>query len=689
MALAARLAVLAVIAGSTAAQNPDPPGPDEPSMLRTEHHTASEVTLAVPTEGVRFTWQNLHSNFSKGAAQSHFQLQVLQNTTANIGNATNKGEVVHDSGAVASAAQYYRLPASVTLKPGTDYAWRVQTVVGGKTSTFSTPLHFTTAPTSWGSAQWIGGKNQLRSSFALPAGKPRVDGGWEGRPTRARAYVSGLGAFYLYMNGEKVGDHILDPPQTVYPKRVNYVVFDVLTMLLPGENVIGSMLGNYKWGYTDVWCNMTAAGGPDGCRAFLFKLELTMEDGSIVEHTSNTADWKCRQSPVVWDHLFHGETYDARLEIEDWASPKGVLDPTKWQPTVAMDDIPGPTQEGAINTTGPLVPTMMPPIRVTESFPAIAVGRAGAGAGAGSSVMPVNCAPKNKLAFRVDECELARLDSNCNHPDPPCCDERTVATLKCKSGTIKDITFAAYGSITGTCDAGFQASGCHADIAATLGIIKEACVGKSECSFNATMAMAGPKGSDPCPGHMKALAVEATGCEAAMPPHAPPPPPPPPPMDQPTRWVFDFGQNVNGFVTLSIPAGHGLPAGTKIQLEHGEITHAVGGDTFDTYCRAPSQKAADLRHEPCGHQTYGVGHETDYEYIGDFNCANMTNIYITKDDKSEVSCTNVIYQSLACISILLTGRADRSFTRPTLRLPASVTSQSPDFRTHSARHSLC
>ena len=46
----------------------------------------------------------------------------------------------------------------------------------------------------------------------------------------------------------------------------------------------------------------------DGCRAFIFKLELTMEDGSIVEHTSNTQDWKCRQSPVVWDHLFHGET---------------------------------------------------------------------------------------------------------------------------------------------------------------------------------------------------------------------------------------------------------------------------------------------------------------------------------------------------------------------------------------------
>jgi hypothetical protein len=35
---------------------------------------------------------------------------------------------------------------------------------------------------------------------------------------------------------------------------------------------------------------------------------------------------------------------------------------------------------------------------------------------------------------------------------------------------------------------------------------------------------------------------------------------------------------------LRIPAGHSLPSGTEIKIEHGEITHAVGGDTYDTYC---------------------------------------------------------------------------------------------------------
>jgi hypothetical protein len=587
----AHVLLLGLLAALGMAQNPDPPGPDEPTYLRTEFQPASTVALAVPTSGVRFSWQNLHGNWSRGATQTHFQLQVVQNTTVNTGNSTNKGTVVYDSGSLESAAQQFELPPSVSLKPGTDYAWRVQTVVGGKLSTFSTPLQFTTAPSNWGGAQWIGGHNQLRSNFTLPAGPPTVAGGWRGKPTRARAYVSGLGAFYLYINGQKIGDHVLDPPQTVYPKRVHYIVHDVLAALVPGENVVGALLGNYKWGYTDVWCNMTAAGGPDGCRAFIFKLELTMEDGTVVEHVS-TPDWVGRQSPVVFDHLFHGETYDARLEIDNWASPEGVQDPDDWHPTHPMDHIPGPAQDsynGPINSTGPLVPSMMPPIRITESFPALSVRKVTASSGAQPIPRTMNCAPA-KLAFNIPECEHPNQNSNCGPPrnDPPCCGAHTMGTLECESGTIKDVTFAAFGVVSGDCAAGFEANGCHADLNATLNLVKQACIGKTECSFNATMAISDMK--DPCPGKIKALAVEATGCKAKLPPSAPPSPSPPPVSSKLSRWQFDFGQNVNGLVTLSLAGGHNLPAGTQIRLEHGEITHPLsdGGDTCVAHLQCQS-----------------------------------------------------------------------------------------------------
>ena len=57
-----------------------------------------------------------------------------------------------------------------------------------------------------------------------------------------------------------------------------------------------------KWGYTDQWVNMTKGGGPDGVRALLMTLRVTMADGSV--HTVSTDDasaWECRTGPVLWD----------------------------------------------------------------------------------------------------------------------------------------------------------------------------------------------------------------------------------------------------------------------------------------------------------------------------------------------------------------------------------------------------
>ena len=36
-------------------------------------------------------------------------------------------------------------------------------------------------------------------------------------------------------------------------------------------------------------------------------------------------------------------------------------------------------------------------------------------------------------------------------------------------------------------------------------------------------------------------------------------------------WVFDFGFNTAGMTTLSLPAGHGIPRGTALRIEHGEV----------------------------------------------------------------------------------------------------------------------
>jgi hypothetical protein len=141
---------------------------------------------------------------------------------------------------------------------GESYTWSAQIYLSTSSSTVaaSCTAAFDIAPAASvfpGNAQWIGGGGQVRSNpLSLPAGTV----------ARARAYVTGVGSFYLYVNGVKVGKNIMDPPQTVYSKTILYSTFDVASLLKPGANYVGAFLGTYKWGYTDLWCNMTVGSHP-------------------------------------------------------------------------------------------------------------------------------------------------------------------------------------------------------------------------------------------------------------------------------------------------------------------------------------------------------------------------------------------------------------------------------------------
>ena len=154
---------------------------------------------------------------------------------------------------------------------------------------------------------------------------------------------------------------------------------------------------------------MTTAGGPDGCRALVLQVVVTMPDGTVVRHGSNTRDWVVRQGPILWDHLFHGETYDARLELDGWAAAPlatwaagAPRTAAGWEPAVVMHPPPG-AERNITSALGPLSPAMTPPIRITESFPALVLTKLSGSGGGGGSGTAANCAP-SKLAAMADEC---------------------------------------------------------------------------------------------------------------------------------------------------------------------------------------------------------------------------------------------------------------------------------------------
>lgn len=136
----------------------------------------------------------------------------------------------------------------------------------------------------------------------------------------ARAYIAVAGLYELSINGEKVGNHRLDPMYTRYDRRTLYVTHDVTSHLTSAENVFGVLLGNgwYNHQSTAVWYFDKA---PWRARPkFCMDIRITYEDGSI-DIISTDSEWKTAFSPVIFNSIFTAEHYDARLEIPDWDKP--------------------------------------------------------------------------------------------------------------------------------------------------------------------------------------------------------------------------------------------------------------------------------------------------------------------------------------------------------------------------------
>ena len=80
-----------------------------------------------------------------------------------------------------------------------------------------------------------------------------------------RAYASGLGAFELHVNGRKVGDHVMDPGQSVYDRKVLYVSFDLMDHLNDAMHR-GSLFT--APGHPVISCNISK--GSDGAPDYAF-----------------------------------------------------------------------------------------------------------------------------------------------------------------------------------------------------------------------------------------------------------------------------------------------------------------------------------------------------------------------------------------------------------------------------------
>jgi len=290
----------------------------EPVALKCEHLVRP---IGVDEPNPRLTWE-MYSN-SRGAAQTAYQVMVGKDSLKLL----NNEELTWNSEKVLSAKNLVSYQGE-KLEPFTQYYWKVITwdekgnaLPASRISSFEMGMLETT---NW-KGTWISDGNDIHK---LPAGYFRKSFGVEKTIASARAYIAVGGLYELFLNGQKVGNHRLDPMFTRFDRRNLYVSYDVTAMLKDGKNAIGVILGNgwYNHQAMAVW-NFDQA--PWRARpAFCLDLRITYSDGSS-ETIVSDGSWRSHTGPIVGNNIYTAEHYDSRLEIPGWN--KAGFDDQHWR----------------------------------------------------------------------------------------------------------------------------------------------------------------------------------------------------------------------------------------------------------------------------------------------------------------------------------------------------------------------
>ena len=147
----------------------------------------------------------------------------------------------------------------------------------------------------------------------------------------ARLYVSALGSYRMFINGNRIGQDELTPGFTDYRKRVLYQVYDVTSAVANGQNCLGAVLGDGWFASGLTWTGLHLFTPP---RRLAAQLEIDYADGSH-ETIASDDSWKTSPSAILHSEIYAGEVYDARQRQLNWNKPG--FDDSRWAPAVVSE----------------------------------------------------------------------------------------------------------------------------------------------------------------------------------------------------------------------------------------------------------------------------------------------------------------------------------------------------------------
>lgn len=320
--------------------------------------------LGIDVANPRLSWQ-IESD-KRGTMQSAYELHVassmaiLQSGRADL---WNSGKVAGDQ---SIGVEYAGNP----LTSGMQCYWSVTIwdQDGSQATSAASVWEMGLLRTGDWSAKWIDAPQSQPKSAPIPtqpASKPstrqtayppnvppllRKEFEVGGDIARARLYVTALGLYHFWINGQRIGDSVLTPDWTDYRKRVRYQTYDVTDLLHRGTNAAGAILGDGWYAGHVGWLPGHVYGERP---ALLAQLVIDFSDGTR-QVVGTDATWRTALGPLLQSDMLDGEDYDARREFPGWSEPG--FDDSVWLTPGHRDEHP------------PLEAQIAPPVRETQEL---------------------------------------------------------------------------------------------------------------------------------------------------------------------------------------------------------------------------------------------------------------------------------------------------------------------------------
>ncbi|GGA87475.1 alfa-L-rhamnosidase [Puia dinghuensis] len=265
--------------------------------------------ISIDNKTPRLSWQL--SSPDRSELQTAYEIQVSDRPGGKPS--------AWNSGKVASEQSVWVTYGGTALQAGKKYFWRVRVWDNkGRESGWSKPASWQMGlltPADW-KAQWI--QSAAKEDASQPSPLFRTTFTAKNGIASATAYITAHGLYEAQLNGQRIGDAYFTPGWTSYNKRLQYQAYDVTSLIHPGKNAVGAMLGSgwyrgyicYDWQHNFYGSDLS----------LLMQIIIRYDNGRI-DTIASDGSWKTATGEVRHSEIYDGELIDHRQDQKGWSLP--------------------------------------------------------------------------------------------------------------------------------------------------------------------------------------------------------------------------------------------------------------------------------------------------------------------------------------------------------------------------------